>query len=135
MALMVASAKRGKRKGKKSFVYKKESFGKKEKCCFLCFAAYEKKGRCFFSPSAQKKISSTSKHFSGYITRYEQKLSQKVLVTFTKVISEVSQVLFTVYYLISKELQLRRHFWSSASASSSYMIKVIVSQNQAFRKR
>jgi hypothetical protein len=46
---MVASAKRGKRRGRKSFVYKKGSFGKKEKCCFLCFAAYKKKGRCFFA--------------------------------------------------------------------------------------
>jgi hypothetical protein len=46
---MVASAKRGKRRGRKSFVYKKESFRKKEKCCFLCFATYEKKGRCFFA--------------------------------------------------------------------------------------
>jgi hypothetical protein len=49
MAQMVASAKRGKRRGRKSFVHKKESFGKKEKCCFLCFAMYEKKGRCFFA--------------------------------------------------------------------------------------
>jgi hypothetical protein len=44
---MVASVKRRKRRGRKSFVYKKESFEKK--CCFLCFAAYEKKGRCFFA--------------------------------------------------------------------------------------
>jgi hypothetical protein len=35
---MVVSAKRRKGRGRKSFVYKKESF-----------AAYEKKGRCFFA--------------------------------------------------------------------------------------
>jgi hypothetical protein len=29
-------------------VYEKKSFGKKEKL-FLCFAVYEKKGRCFFA--------------------------------------------------------------------------------------
>jgi len=34
------------------------------KCCFLCFVAYEKKGRCFFAFGSKKKISSTSKHFS-----------------------------------------------------------------------
>jgi hypothetical protein len=46
---MVVSAKRRKGRGRKSFVYKKKSFGKKEKYCFLCFAVYEKKGRCFFA--------------------------------------------------------------------------------------
>jgi hypothetical protein len=45
---MVASAKRKKRE-KSFFAYKKETFGKKGKCCFLCFAEYEKKGRCFFA--------------------------------------------------------------------------------------
>ena len=71
---MVASARREKRKGKISM---KESFGEKEnvvlyegelrkkgKCCFLCFVAYEKKGRCFFAFGSKKEISSTSKHFS-----------------------------------------------------------------------
>jgi hypothetical protein len=60
---MVASAKRGKRRGRKSFVHKKRELQKKGKCCFLCFAAYEKKGRCFFAVGSKKKISSTSKHF------------------------------------------------------------------------
>ena len=55
---MVASARREKRKGKKSFVHKeegkmlfsmKEELREKGKCCFLCFVAYEKKGRCFFA--------------------------------------------------------------------------------------
>jgi hypothetical protein len=59
---VVASAKR-KKKERKSFVFKKESFGK-GKCSFLCFAVYEKKGRCFFAFGSKKKISSTSKHFS-----------------------------------------------------------------------
>jgi hypothetical protein len=46
-------------------VQKAELRKKKEaKCCFLCFVAYEKKGRCFFAFSSKKKISSTSKHFS-----------------------------------------------------------------------
>ena len=70
---MVASARREKRKGKKSFVHKeegkmlfsmKEELREKGKCCFLCFVAYEKKGRCFFAFGSKKKISSTSKHFS-----------------------------------------------------------------------
>jgi hypothetical protein len=80
---MVASARGKKRKGKVSM---KETFGenenvvfyeekgnvvfyegelrKKGKCCFLCFVAYEKKGRCFFAFGSKKEISSTSKHFS-----------------------------------------------------------------------
>jgi hypothetical protein len=60
---VVASAKR-KKKGRKSFVYKKESFGKKEN--FVFYAPLRTKRReGVFSPSAQKrKISSTSKHFS-----------------------------------------------------------------------
>jgi hypothetical protein len=69
---MVASARRGKRKGKKCFVHKeegkmlfsmKESFEKKENVV-LCFVAYEKKGRCFFAFGSKKEISSTPKHFS-----------------------------------------------------------------------
>jgi hypothetical protein len=55
---MVASAKREKRKGKKSFVYKKE-----RKMLFSMLRCVRKEGKVF-SPSAQKKISSTSKHFS-----------------------------------------------------------------------
>ena len=54
---MVASAKREKRKGKKELraqirrenvVFHEGELRKKGKCCFLCFVAYEKKGRCFF---------------------------------------------------------------------------------------
>ena len=69
---MVASARREKRKGKKSFVHKeegkmlfsmKESFGKKENAVFYA-SLRTKRREGVFSPSAQKKISSTSKHFS-----------------------------------------------------------------------
>ena len=69
---MVASARREKRKGKKSFVHKeegkmlfsmKESFGKKENVVFYA-SLRTKRREGVFSPSAQKKISSTSKHFS-----------------------------------------------------------------------
>lgn len=61
---MVASAKKRKKKeGKKeSFVYKKESFGKKENVIFYA-SLRTKRREGVFSPSAQKKISSTSKHF------------------------------------------------------------------------
>ena len=70
---MVASARREKRKGKKSFVHKeegkmlfsmKESFGKKENVVFYA-SLRTKRREGVFSPSAQKReISSTSKHFS-----------------------------------------------------------------------
>ena len=69
---MVASARREKRKGKKSFVHKeegkmlfsmKESFGKKENVVFYA-SLRTKRREGVFSPSAQKKISSTPKHFS-----------------------------------------------------------------------
>ena len=60
---MVASAKRKKRGGRKSFVYKKESFGKKGNVVFYA-SLRTKRREGVFSPSAQKKISSTSKHFS-----------------------------------------------------------------------
>jgi hypothetical protein len=60
---VVASAKR-KKGGKKELRVQKGELRKEGKCCFLCFAAYEKKGRCFFAFSSKKKISSTSKHFS-----------------------------------------------------------------------
>ena len=59
---MVASAKR-KKKERKSFVYKKESFGKKGNVVFYA-SLRTKRREGVFSPSAQKKISSTSKHFS-----------------------------------------------------------------------
>jgi hypothetical protein len=60
---MVASTKRGKRRGRKSFVHKKESFGKKENFVFYASLRTERR-EGVFSSSAQKKISSTSKHFS-----------------------------------------------------------------------
>jgi hypothetical protein len=62
---VVASAKRKKKKGKKELRVQKGELRNEGKCCFLCFAAYEKKGRCFFAfGSKKKKNSSTSKHFS-----------------------------------------------------------------------
>ena len=70
---MVASARREKRKGKKSFVHKeegkmlfsmKESFGKKKENVVFYASLRTKRREGVFSPSAQKKISSTSKHFS-----------------------------------------------------------------------
>jgi hypothetical protein len=60
---VVASAKRKKRE-KSFFAYKKGELRKKGKCCFLCFAVYEKKGRCFFAFGSKKIISSTTKHFT-----------------------------------------------------------------------
>ena len=60
---MLALAKRKKR-GRKSFVYKKESFGKKGNVVFYA-SLRTKRREGVFSPSAQKrKISFTSKHFS-----------------------------------------------------------------------
>jgi hypothetical protein len=56
---MVASAKREKRKGKKSFVYKEE-----RKMLFSMLHCVRKEGKVFFRLSAQKRISSTSKHFA-----------------------------------------------------------------------
>jgi hypothetical protein len=71
---MVASARREKKKkGKKELraqrrrenvVFHEGELREKGKCCFLCFVAYEKKGRCFFAFGSKKEISSTSKHFS-----------------------------------------------------------------------
>jgi hypothetical protein len=49
--------------GKKENVVLYGELRKKGKCCFLCFVAYEKKGRCFFAFGSKKEISSTSKHF------------------------------------------------------------------------
>ena len=49
---MVASAKRKKRRGRKSFVYKKESFGKKENVVFYA-SLRTKRREGVFSPSAQ----------------------------------------------------------------------------------
>jgi hypothetical protein len=60
---MVASARREKRRRENVVFYEGELW-KKGKCCFLCFVAYEKKGRCFFAFGSKKEISSTSKHFS-----------------------------------------------------------------------
>jgi hypothetical protein len=60
---MLALAKRKKKRGRKSFVYKKESFGKKGNVVFYA-SLRTKRREGVFSPSAQKrKISSTSKHF------------------------------------------------------------------------
>jgi hypothetical protein len=56
---MVASAKREKRKGKKSYVHKEE-----RKMLFSMLRCVRKEGKVFFRLSAQKRISSTSKHFS-----------------------------------------------------------------------
>ena len=70
---MVASAKREKRKGKKSFVHKeegkmlfsmKESFGKKENVVFYASLRTKRREGVFFAFGSKKKISSTSKHFS-----------------------------------------------------------------------
>jgi hypothetical protein len=57
--------KENKRGGRKSFVYKKESFGKEGNVVFYA-SLRTKRREGVFSPSAQKKkkISSTSKHFS-----------------------------------------------------------------------
>jgi hypothetical protein len=61
---VVASAKRKKKGERKSFVYKKETFGKKGNVVFYA-SLRTKRREGVFSPSAQKrKISSTSKHFS-----------------------------------------------------------------------
>ena len=130
---MLALAKRKKR-GRKSFVYKKEKLRKKGKCCFLCFVAHEKKGRCFFAFGSKKENFVHIKAFlihqwkgkdisQGINRIHSQKLSQK----FLKYCLD--------YCLIFKELQLRRHFQSSASASSSYMNNVVVSRNRACKKR
>jgi len=51
---MVASAKRKKKGGRKSFVYKKESFGKKENVVFYA-SLRTKRREGVFSPSAQKR--------------------------------------------------------------------------------
>jgi hypothetical protein len=51
---VVASAKRKKRRGRKSFVYKKESFGKKENVVFYA-SLRTKRREGVFSPSAQKR--------------------------------------------------------------------------------
>jgi hypothetical protein len=50
---MLALAKR-KKKRKKELRVQKEELRKEGKCCFLCFAAYEKKGRCFFAFGSKK---------------------------------------------------------------------------------
>jgi hypothetical protein len=60
---MLALAKK-KGGGEKELRVQKGELREEGKCCFLCFAAYEKKGRCFFAFGSKNKISSTSKHFS-----------------------------------------------------------------------
>jgi hypothetical protein len=60
---VVASAKR-KKKREELLRVRKEELRKKGKCYVLCFAVYEKKGRCFFAFGSKKIISSTSKHLS-----------------------------------------------------------------------
>jgi hypothetical protein len=49
---------------RENVVFHEGELRKRGKCCFLCFVAYEKKGRCFFAFGSKKEISSTSKHFS-----------------------------------------------------------------------
>jgi len=51
---MVASAKRGKRRGRKSFVHKKESFGKKGKMLFSMLRCVRKEGKVFFRRRLKK---------------------------------------------------------------------------------
>jgi hypothetical protein len=61
---VVASAKK-KEKERKSFVYKKESFGKKGNAVFYAsLRTKRREGVFFFAFGSKKKISSTSKHFS-----------------------------------------------------------------------
>jgi hypothetical protein len=51
---MVASAKRGKRRGRKSFVHRKESFGRRENVVFYA-SLRTKRREGVFSPTAQKR--------------------------------------------------------------------------------
>jgi hypothetical protein len=51
---MVASAKRGKRRGRKSFVHKKESFAKKGKMLFPMLRCVRKEGKVFFRRRLKK---------------------------------------------------------------------------------
>jgi len=60
---VVASAKRKKKEKRKSFVFKKESFEKRE-MFFSMLRCVRKEGKVFFRLRRKKKISSTSKHFS-----------------------------------------------------------------------
>jgi hypothetical protein len=61
---VVASAKRKKRGERKSFVYKKESFGKKGNVVFYASLRTKRREGVFFAFNSKNKISSTSKHFS-----------------------------------------------------------------------
>jgi hypothetical protein len=61
---VVASAKIKKKEREELLRVRKEELRKKGKCYVLCFAVYEKKGRCFFAFGSKKIISSTTKHFS-----------------------------------------------------------------------
>jgi hypothetical protein len=90
---VVASAKR-KKGGRKSFVYKKESFGKKGNVVFYA-SLRTKRREGVFSPSAQKKK--------------ENFVHIKALL---------------IHQWKDKDIL-------QASASSSYMNKVVVSQNRA----
>jgi hypothetical protein len=95
---MVASAKREKRKEKKELRAQK----RKENVVFYA-SLRTKRREGVFSPSAQKKISSTPKHFSyikGYIIRYEQNsLKTSCSYIYKSYLKSFSS---TVYRLLSK---------------------------------
>ena len=93
-----------KKKRKKELRGQKESFGKKGNVVFYA-SLRTKRREGVFTPSAQKKkISSTSKHFSQNSLKTSFSYIYK---SYLKSFLSLS----TVYsYLISKELQLRRHF-------------------------
>jgi hypothetical protein len=59
-----ASKKKERASERKSFVYKKESFGKKENVVFYASLRTKRREGVFFAFGSKKKISSTSKHFS-----------------------------------------------------------------------
>jgi hypothetical protein len=61
---MVASAKKTKKKGKKELRVQKGELRKKGKMLFFMLCYVRKRREGVFSPSAQKKISSTPKHLS-----------------------------------------------------------------------
>jgi hypothetical protein len=71
---MVASAKK-KKKGEERALCTKRKASEKRKNIVFMLCGVRKEGKVFFSPSAQKKISSTSKHFSyinGRIRIYDK---------------------------------------------------------------
>jgi hypothetical protein len=63
---MVALAKR-KKGGKKELRVQKGELRKEGKYCFLCFAAYEKKGRCFFRLQLKKKEKENFVHIKALL--------------------------------------------------------------------